>query len=285
MMKGFVTFGLLAGLTALIIIMAGILAAPPRFIAHATFTINWDKIATDNQDANNKFTRAAFDKSLLHIQISDEFVSILGDECKIPDSQRNILAQKIRRNLKVKRVGVAEGADLYRASFMDNNRDVALKCINLLSTRLVDRFNARAKLKSALNAGKSIGDNLDTDTDENELSKELGELNLQQNQEYSPARAAQIQEIKDKLNQADLNKGVTAIQTLVGIVGVFSNPATDRQDGVVRENHGLKVRTLVLKAFAGGVGTGLAGMVAIKFLFTPKKRVPPLLQSAAEPKV
>lgn len=222
-----------AAVTLLCVVFAGVLFAKLDYTAQAEFLVNWNRMSGGDQDYNPKDARLKFSDMLAKFKVSDQFISILCEDCNIPSTQSASIAKSLRRNMSVIRVGKTKDGDLYRVQFADNNQDVALKAVNLLCNRFVTKLNLNAKYRSAKNGLSSFRDNADSRENDQQLRDKLADLKQQQNQEYSQERAAQIQEIQGQLNGNDLGTMLSGFKTLAGIVGIFSNPAKIQEEGVV----------------------------------------------------
>lgn len=147
-----------------------------------------------------------------------------------------MIADDLRRNLSIVRVGKTGADDLYQVQFADDNRQIALKAVNLLSRRLVIKINIEAKIQNAIQAFASYKDNTDANENEEKLNDELASLGQQQNQEYSAGRQEQIQEINGEVNQSDLTKMVAGFKTIFNVGSIFVNPAAIQEHGVIETN-------------------------------------------------
>lgn len=126
-------------------------------------------------------------------------------------------------------------ANLYRIQYSDTNSDVALKAVNLLCNRLVNGINRQAKATSVDKALKSYQDNAENRDKEEKLRNEMADLMQRQGQEYSAEKQKRIEEIKEELNQNDLDKMVSGLGLLVNGVSILANPAKIEKAGWVRE--------------------------------------------------
>ena len=282
MQKGLKKFqvGLLFAIgTALFIILVGALLVPPRYTAQATFSVNWGQMSVDPKDQNQQKARQEFDSALSNLKFSNEFITQLCAACNIPNEQSGQIISKLQRHLRITPAGTTDDRALYRVQFVDDNQDIALKGANLGCVRFVNRINLDAKVGSGVKALQSFGDNANAQDKEENLRDELARLLQQQDQEFSSERQARINEIREELDQTDLDKAQTAFETFGNIGGVFSNPAKVEQPGIVQMLRPAYAGAILLLAIVFGLGAGIVGMLFGHVLFSPRNGVPPVLQT------
>ncbi len=208
----------------------------PRYTAQAEFTVNWGLMWLADNDSNSQKMRQKFDNSLTKFKVSNQFISLLGENCNLPPAESDTMAKNLHRYVSIARIGETNGCDLYRIQFSDNNRQVALKAVNLLSRRLVEKINLKAKIQNAQQTISSYQENASVRENDEEARQELASLFQQQQKEYSNERQAQIQAIEDQSNQNDFQKFITGIKMIGHLGGFFSNPAEIVESGVVVKN-------------------------------------------------
>ena len=213
---------------------AGAQSALPRYTAYAVFSINWGQMRIGDQTQDQQKARRKFNASLAKFKVSDQFILLLCEDCGVPGTQSASMRSNLGRYMRVTPAGMTNDCYLYRVQFEGNDQDIALKAVNLLSSRFVTSINRRAKLQNADKALHAYEDNADSRLQDQKLKEELADLSQQQNRGFSQDRQARIQTIKDQLNDADLDKMTTGFALLGGVVGVFLNPARIEQAGVVQ---------------------------------------------------
>lgn len=213
---------------------AAALTKPPVYTAKAQFSINWNQMWTEDQNSWPGKHRQDFDKTLAKFKVSDQFISLLCREANIPATRSTSLAKDIHRYLTVERVGVDENSDVYCIKFSDNDRELALKAVNLLNHRFVNRMNRQSRTQSSKNAVSDFQENEDVRAKEDQMRTELAGLLHQPG--YSAERQARIQELKQQLDVNDFQKMTTGFKTFFGVVGAFTKPAKIEKSGVVKEN-------------------------------------------------
>jgi len=209
--------------------------APPRYTAQAEFSVNWNQVPAKDQDSNPQKARREFKNRLANFKVSKQFVSILCERCNIPSTQSASITADLGRYLNITPAGMTNHANLYRIQYSDTNSDVALKAVNLLCNRLVNGINRQAKATSVDKALKSYQDNAENRDKEEKLRNEMADLMQRQGQEYSAEKQKRIEEIKEELNQNDLDKMVSGLGLLVNGVSILANPAKIEKAGWVRE--------------------------------------------------
>jgi len=225
---------LLLAVAAGCIVPPAVINASPQYTAQATFSINWNLMAAGDTDFNPQKASREFNEKLARFKVSNQFVSLLCDDCKIPNDQSANIINQLSQNLHVKRVGRNHDGALYQITFIDSDQDIALKTVNLLNHRFVDRFNRQAQLRNVKNGFSSYKDNADSREHEQQLRGDLANLSELQKQEYSQERADRIQDIQGQLDGNNVQTMVSGIKMLANIVGLFSNPAKIQQDGLVK---------------------------------------------------
>jgi len=217
--------------TALFIILAAAYIAPPRYTAHAEFSVNWNQMPPNEQNQGPQQARQEFNASLAKFRVSKEFISLLCDHCKLPSTQFASIEAQLRKYLRVIPAGTTNDCALYRIWFEDDNQAVALEAVNLLSSRFVSRLNRKSKSHYTSEALKSYEDNAKNRNNEDNLREELANLSQQQNREFSLNRQARIKQITQELNVNDIHKTFSGLRTLVNGVGIFVDPAKVEQKG------------------------------------------------------
>ncbi|GEM_PF-6237474 len=204
---------------------------PERYRAEAVFSVNWNQMPSDGVLNNSR----QFDKNLAKFHVSEQYISLLLQECATPSNQIAALRKELRRNMTVSPAGATDRGTLYRIQFMSGDEHVALAAVNLLCQRFVEGINGQVRLRNTAWAAKSWLDNATIREKESRLSEEESQLMEAQRFQYSAERATRIEAIRSESSREDGDKMTSGLELLVHAIQMFQNPAATEQEGTVQQ--------------------------------------------------
>jgi hypothetical protein len=151
-----------AAVTACVVLLTGIVATPPRYIARAAFVVNWNSLvsAPDNAQAEKarnecRMTVIAAVTSLPDSEhgMSEVLDRAAGFSGSLADKAAMI--SKLHRRLHVTLAGQADQGDLFTIETRDNNPDAAQTAANWVLRGTVAKLTADIKSRSELAALRS----------------------------------------------------------------------------------------------------------------------------------
>jgi hypothetical protein len=226
---------LLVTVTAGIICFAWKAVAQPKYTAQAAFSVDWNNMPVADKDGHQEQARHRFNKAITKLKVSDQFITILCEECKVPSAETEVVRKKLAQHLRVLATGNKNGCDWYVVKFDDNNPQFALRTTDLLCSRIVDRLNTKARVQAVSQGLNNYAENADVQAKDQRLRMELANLSQQQHREFSSERKARIQEIGVELNQTDVDQMKSGFGLLANVVQLFSSPAKVERFGEVQK--------------------------------------------------
>ena len=225
----------IAAATVFCIIVGSVFAGQPRYSAQADFSIDWNKMPAEGKNPSPDKAQQSFDHSLVNIEISDQYVSLLCSRCNIPGTESGSILKMLRQELKVVKIADSNNCALYQVQIVGDDRRLALEAVKLFSHRFVDAINLKAKFWCVKDTVAAYKENANCRKNGRELGDELANLLQQQKEDYSLERAAKIIEIQAEQKVNDLNKAASQVQMLAGVVEAVSTPAKIEQKAVVSD--------------------------------------------------
>lgn len=220
-------------LTGVCIVGVTRLYGSPEYTARAEYSINWNQMGLGDDDYKPQEARQKYDRQIAKLKIGQAFIQELCQRCNIPESKADSVAKDVQRHLKIVRIGKIDNSDLYRVQCSNNDTNIALRAVNILSRRQVQNINGRQAVQGGKQTYSAFEERESADEERQKLQNELATLSQKQQQEYSSERQGRMQEIQAQLNQNEVTQDVSGLKAFVYLVETLSNPAEIQKRGVI----------------------------------------------------
>lgn len=153
-----------AAVTACVILLIGMIVTPPRYIARATFAVNWDSLvsASDNAETQKvrQECRMAVTAAVTSLPDSEHGISEVLERADgfsgNPTDKAAVIA-KLHQRLRVTLAGQTDQGDLFTIETRDNNAGAAQTAANWVLQGTVSKLKADVASGSGLAALHSRG--------------------------------------------------------------------------------------------------------------------------------
>jgi hypothetical protein len=119
-----------------------------KYTAQAEYSINWNQIGTGDDQYDPLSARENYDDQIAALRVTGAFVREVCRGCDIPRAKASELKSDLQHHLIVKRIGTANGSDVYRVQCSDDDQTVAVQAANLMARRLVAVIDVKSKIET-----------------------------------------------------------------------------------------------------------------------------------------
>jgi hypothetical protein len=148
-----------AAITTCVVLLIGMIATPPRYIARATFAVNWDSLvsASDNAEMQKarQECRMAVTAAVTSLPYSERGISEVlerADGFSANPADKAAVISKLHRRLRVTLAGQTGQGDFFTIETRDNNPRAAQTAANWVLQGTVSKLKADVASGSGLAA-------------------------------------------------------------------------------------------------------------------------------------